>query len=206
VHIFREEARRPLLRTCPKHRIPFGKAIKVAEHRLGVAHDGKTASCMASLRKSALARQISQICTPDRHNKCSSYSSDFALCAAPTSYIMTDSRDTAVMRARIRMNRHHLRSRQLKLRQIDSAQCPACLWFHRPAPVAPTETPSHVLLECPRFENARRNCSIELDLLRVNMTMDVLTGAVHDVPAKARPDALSVSAAFLQKINSVLPI
>jgi hypothetical protein len=49
-------------------------------------------------------------------------------------------------------------------------------------------------------------CSIELNLFNVDMTLDVLTGDVHDVPAKARPDVLSATAAFLHKINTVLLI
>jgi len=206
VKIFREEARSRLRKNCPKYLIPFGKAIKAAEHRLGVSHVSEKASRIASLRKLALTRQICQLRTPDQHHKCSSYSSDFALCPAPTSYIKSDSKTTAVLRARIRLNRHHLRSRQAKLRLIDSAQCPACLWYHRPAPVVPTETPRHVLLDCPRFTTARMQCSIELNLFNVDMTLDVLTGDVHDVPAKARPDVLSATAAFLHKINTVLLI
>lgn len=201
--IFRSESGGFLPKDCPKYRRPLGKRIKTAEFRLGVSHISDKASCMASLRKLALARQIQQIRLPDKQQPKSRYATEFSLWPAPATYIMSDPRDIAVLRARIRLNRHHLRSRQHRLSLADSALCRSCAYL---GPQAPVETPNHILLECPRFDTARMNCLIELDLFGCSLTMDVLTGDIHNVRSQSKADVQSATAAFLRNIDSILTI
>jgi len=201
--IFRTEAGGFLPKNCPKHRVPFGKVIKAVEHRFSIAHTSDKASCMASLRKHALVQQLHQLRLPEKQKAPSCYATEFALWPSPASYIMSDPRDIALLRARIRLNRHHLRSRQHRLSLTDSALCRSCAYL---GPHAPVETPKHILLDCPRFDTARMHCSLELDLLGCPLTMDTLTGGVHNVTGDSKTEVLSATAVFLRKINSMLTI
>ena len=205
--LFRAEARAFLPRRCPKYRIPFGKAIKTIEYQFGVDHDSDKA-CAASLRKIALVRQINQIRAPKELQDRSRYAEEFNLCPAPASYIMTDSRVVATLRARIRMNRHHFRSRQWRLKLVDDPHCPACSSFFDPndAESVPCETPEHVLISCVRFQNARMRCSNGLLLHSVPLTMDVITGDLSAVSAHSKTDIQLATADFLRHINGIIPI
>src|SRR5262249_23671302 len=55
------------------------------------------------------------------------YVREFKQHPAATAYILSDNRQTATLRARIRLNRHHLRSRLHTLDSKIDARCPHCL-------------------------------------------------------------------------------
>jgi hypothetical protein len=91
-----------LPKRCPKSRIPFGKAIETYAYRFAVDHNDSKAASVATLRKLALERQISQIRRTDGKRQPTRYAREFELRPAPTSYILTDSRPSATLRARLR--------------------------------------------------------------------------------------------------------
>ena len=208
VHLlFVQQSRGYLPKRCPKYRIPFAKAVKTVEYRFDVDHESDLAARVASLRKRALARQIRQIRAPDEKRPTSRYAKELKLCPAPTSYILTDKRDIAVLRARIRLNRHHLRARQKKLKIVDDDRCPACVEFYGPqAQSAPSETVAHVLLNCPRFDLARMRCSSVLSKCDTSLTTEVLTGDCSAVSAQHQEDVQLATADFLQSINKIVPL
>src|SRR5690242_18864118 len=68
----------------------------------------------------------------------------FAQHAEPPNYILSDTRPTAILRARLRLNRHHFNELQYRAgHQSDTPFCPSC-------PDVP-ESIDHFLLDCPRF-------------------------------------------------------
>ena len=159
------------------------------------------------MRKLALARQIRQIRAPDEKRPTSRYAKEFKLCPAPMSYIMTDKRDIATLRARIRLNRHHLRSRQKKLKAVEDDRCNACVEFlGAQSHLAPAETAIHVLLKCPRFDHARMRCSSVLSISGTPMSMEVLTGDCSSVPVQHREEVQLATADFLQQISKTVSI
>jgi len=203
--LFRQQRSGFLPKRCRRSRIPFAKAVITDEYRLGVDHNSDTAASIASLRKTALTKQIRLICEPDGKQQPSRFATNFIHRPAPTGYVMKDMRNIASLRARIRLNRHHLRDRQRKLKLIDDDRCPACVEVLGPnAHAAPTENATHVLLECPRFSTSRMQCSAQLHLCGTEMSMDTLTGFFANVPAQHREEARTVTAEFLSKVNKAV--
>lgn len=209
--IFREQSRAALPRNCPKYRIPLAKAVKTVEWQLGVDHDSSEASRISSLRKPALSRQIRQILGPKEPHKRSRYATAHTMRLAPASYLLLDPRKTAILRARLRFNRHHLRARQYKLRLANSPWCPACDWIPRPGKRKPQhllryETPEHVLLSCPRFQLLRINLSAELALQNISPNLDIITGDFTGVRPEGVADIRAATADFLHRIERVVCI
>jgi len=186
-----------LQRKCPKHRIPLAKAVQTVEWQLGVNHDSSNVT-VAVLRKLALAKQIRQIRAPKETHKPSRYATEYTFGPAPTSYIMLDSRDNAILRARMRLNRHHLRQRQHKLGLADSPWCPSCP--HR------EENIQHVLFDCPRLQLARMQLTQELALFGESPDLSVITGDLARVRPAHVAGVLAATATFLSRINQTVSI
>jgi hypothetical protein len=191
---------------CPKSRIPFGKAVATYAYRFGVEHDDNKAANVATMRKLALKRQIGWICRADEKRKPSRYAKEFTPRPAPTSYILTDDRQTATLRARIRLNRHHLRSRQHTLDEKIDARCPHCLALSQAPHLVPDETPQHVLFDCPLHARPRKLWFLELNRFGIPANMQVLTGDFSDVRVEQRGQARTASAALLRDVNEKVPL
>ena len=201
--VYREQSRTRLPPKCPKHRIPLAKAVKTVKWQFRVDHGILNSSRPANLRKLALTRQIRQITSPKGQKERSSYAKMFRLRPAPASYIMCEQRPMAVLRGRIRLNRHHLRDRQHKLGLNESPHCPACMHaFSEQNP----ETSAHVLLHCPRFEPDRMQLLHELQHHGVPLSLDAITGDLPGVSPDGAADIRSATATFLRRIDRCLHI
>jgi Reverse transcriptase (RNA-dependent DNA polymerase)/Endonuclease-reverse transcriptase len=195
-----------------KTNIPFAKFVKKVafswERELGLFFDHTNAECksVAAFYPRAVARNIA-----DLHAEESAVRySRFAQHAEPPNYIMTDSRSNAILRARLRLNRHHFNELLYRAGgQSETPFCPSC-------PEAP-ESIDHVLLDCPLHNAARqllRDALVSCDLpglatlggINQSQAIDVITGDLSLVPSAARFSVLSVTARFLQAINIVRPI
>ncbi len=111
---------------------------------------------------------------------------------------MLDYRPTAILRARIRLNRHHFNSRQHMLKLADTPNCP----LRRKR-----KTDSHVLFDCPRFALARHLCIADLDFHNVPLSLNLLCGDFSSIPpALAVEDVRAATAKFLHCINKIRPI
>ena len=125
------------------------------------------------------------------------------------SYILSEPRPVARLRARIRLNRPSFNASLFKRRLVPTPTCPNC---------EAAEDIEHVLLECHAYDPARYQLVAALKSL-VNPTNDTswslfgsiqcmraITGEVSHVPARDRAVILSISAAFLSAIDSVRKI
>ena len=149
-------AARPCRSAARKAYIPFAKSVETYAYRFEVDHTDSRAAHFASMRKLALERQIRWIKETRGKREPTRYTREFKLCPAPTSYILTDTRQIATLRARLRLNRHHLRSRQRHVGQTVDDRCQHCLALNnQPAHLVPSETPQHVLFDCPLHDQPR---------------------------------------------------
>ena len=120
----------------------------------------------------------------------------------PASDITLDQRKTATLRARVRLNRHHLRSRKWALLMIDASLCPAC----RSLQAVVEESPEHVFIECPRFNTARLHLATECQYHGVALTMPLITGDFSNVPPERVEDIRIATAMFLHTVDQCLHI
>jgi hypothetical protein len=204
--LFKEQRSVSLPKRCPKSRIPFGKAVETYAYRFAVDHNDSKAASVATLRKLALERQIGLIRRTDGKRQPTRYAREFELRPAPTSYILTDSRPSATLRARLRLNRHHLRIRQHTLNANIDERCPSCLALNSQAPhLAPAETPQHVLFDCPLHARPRRLWFLELTRYGIPTNMHILTGDFSAIRPDQRGQAREASANLLRDINDKVP-
>lgn len=184
----------PLPRVIAKRCIPFAKAVKFVEHTWNVFHESATCKSSAALASTALSLQLHDLLSAPKRTRYSR----FSLRPYPTCYIMLDNRPTATLRARIRLNRHHFRSRQHLLRLEDSADCATC---------KVPETAEHVLLTCPRFALHRFHCLAELSQRYTpEFSVSLITGDFRFVHKKILATVQTATARFLHEINSRRPI
>ena len=187
-----------LRRHHPKSLIPFAKLVKKVEIAWNIEHTNPRASSPCLLRPQALKHQIRAIQSLDPAVR--PRYADLCLQPKPASYITSDSRPVAVLRARIRLNRHHLNSRQHLLALVPSSDCPNCL------PSSVPEDPNHVLFHCPRFSLARFYCFAVFRFFNVPLAFDVISGDLSSVRGPARREIQAATAAFLLTINRARPI
>jgi hypothetical protein len=176
----------------PKLFLPFGRLVRKVEADWNIQHDDDAAGQSRQLTATALTRQISSIRSPPQNR--------FAwlhLEPKPTPYILSDDRPTAILRARIRFNRHHFNARQSRLGLSDTADCSVC---HVP------ETDSHVLFHCARFDRARHDCVAALSRHNIPLSLNLVCGDFFDISPDALADAQNATAQFLRVINSCRPI
>jgi hypothetical protein len=201
-----------------KTNMPFAKCIKKIELDWESAicrdFDHTHADCksVAAFYPRAVARNFSDLRKPSRHSESDEpvRFARFANHGEPPMYLLSEPRPTAVLRARLRLNRHHFN--ELLYRAGQQVQSPFCA-------VCPSEPESvdHILLECPQFHAARQRLRAELmacdllllaslDPLNREQTVAAITGELSLVPLQHRPRVLSATATFLHTINSVRPI
>ena len=205
--LFNEQRSVRLPKRCPKSCIPLAKATVTYEYRFGVDHDDSRAANVASMRKLALERQIRKIRETDGKRRPTHYAREFKLRPATASYVLTDTRQIATIRARIRLNRHHLRSRQHRLDGKVDDRCQYCLELSngQAAHLVPSETLQHVLFECPLHARPRKLWSFELSRAGIPLNIDVLTGDYADVRPDKRGLARVFSGNLLRDINEKVP-
>jgi Reverse transcriptase (RNA-dependent DNA polymerase)/Endonuclease-reverse transcriptase len=204
--LFIEQSRAPLPKRCPKRYIPLAKSTVAYAYRFEVDHTDSRAAKIASMRKRALERQINWLKETRGKRKPTRYAREFTQCPAPTSYILTDTRQIATLRARIRLNRHHLRSRQHTLDPTVDNRCQHCLALNnQPALLVPSETPQHVLFECPLHDQPRWLWSIKLARSRIPFNMNILTGDYSEIGPEKRSLARAFTSSLLRDINENVP-
>jgi hypothetical protein len=204
--LFLEQRRMRLPKRCPKRCIPLAKSVVTYEYRFGADHEDTHTANVASMRKLALERQIRWIKDPGGKRQPSRYTREFTLRPAPASYILTDNRQIATLRARIRLNRHHLRSRLHTLDPAVDTRCPHCLALNNQAAhLVPCETLQHVLFECPLHAQPRKLCFFELNRYGIPADLHVLSGDFSAVGPDTRGQARIASANLLRDINEKVP-
>lgn len=195
-----------------KTNIPFAKFIKkieVAWERDVCSHFDHThpdCKSVAAFYPRALAKNVTALHAEDQPVRFAR----FAQHAEPPGYILSDARPIAILRARLRLNRHHFNELLYRAgQQSDTPFCPSCSDL--------PESVDHVLLDCPRFLAQRQllrdsliSCDLyglaELGGLNRNQAIDVITGDLYVVPSSARATVLLATAKFLQAINAVRSI
>jgi hypothetical protein len=189
--LFTRQFTQHLPRNTPKSRIPFGMAVRAISHFWGVDHTDKDCRSSRSLTKRALERQIAQIrsaASPPRY-------AQLDLSPWPADYLKLDDRQTAILRARLRLNRHHFRARQHRLGLEDSPDCTVC---------SVPETAHHVLFECVRFDLSRHACFSVLSFHNAQLaSLSLLTGDFGYIRRKAVLEVENATARFLHTINRV---
>ena len=98
---------------------------------------------------------------------------ELSLKPAPTTYILTELRHIASLRAKLRLNRNKL-NYNLFRRKLHLPFCPTC--------PDTNEAAHHVLFTCPIFDAARRICFNTLDAYDCPVNFEVLTGDVSSIP------------------------
>jgi hypothetical protein len=198
-----------------KTNMPFAKLIKKIafrwESEIGRDFDHTHSHCksVAAFYKHAVSKNITDLHFSSEDPEPIRYAR-FAHHAEPASYILSETRPIAILRARLRLNRHHFNELLYTAgKQVDSPFCPSC-------PNVP-ESIDHVLLECPQFHTARqqlRDVFVSCDLpvlasfddLNRNQAIDVITGDLALIPSAPRHQIQSATASFLHAINVVRPI
>jgi len=180
--------------TTPKSLIPFGQRVKSIEASWVVDHASVTPAFKRSLRTRALSLQLVQL----RESPSSGILRNLSLKPAPTSYILLEPRQVAILRAKLRLNRNHLNHNRYRRKLTLSPYCPVCPSLE--------ETGQHVLFSCPAFDAARYQCFNTLAAYGCPVTFEVLTGDVSSIPPRHRKVALAASAKLLQTINLHRPL
>lgn len=209
--IYRAQLLARLPPKLPRAYIPLAKSVKTIEYLFGIEHTSDAASSVRDLRARALKIQIARLrssLTPPRY-------ASLKLHPAPATYILTDNRPTATLRARIRLNRHHFLERQHRLHLAEDSSCAFCTFLMGKEPQqlgiygsarGPSESAEHILLHCPGFAVARYGCIETLRLSDVPFTIDVITGDVRSASSREYPLVQSATAQFLWTVNNRRPI
>jgi hypothetical protein len=201
-----------------KANLPFAKFIKK------IALDWESAICrdfdhthtdcksIAAFYPRAVARNFADLAKPSPYSESGEPVRYVRLAnhGEPPTYLVSEPRPIAVLRARLRLNRHHFNELLYRAgKQVPSPFCAVC--------VSATESLDHVLFECPQFNHARQKLRDDLaahdlhllasfnDINRVQ-TLAVVTGELSLVSHHLHAHVLSATATYLHVINSVRPI
>ena len=132
--------------TIAKSHRKFGQTIALAEHRLKIKHTSATASSLRELKLHALALQRQSLLAQDAGK----FYKRLVPPDGAASYILSEKRPIARLRARLRLNRPAF-NQSLFTRQLSpTAKCPFCGFI---------EDVEHVLLECYAYDSARHALS-----------------------------------------------
>lgn len=198
-----------------KTNMPFAKlALKISlnwEREIAPEFDHTHEDCksVAAFYPRALAQNISELLFPASEQEPVRYAR-FVHHAEPASYILSETRPTAVLRARLRLNRHHFNEHLHHAgKQAETPFCPYC--------PSVSESVDHVLLECPQYHAFRQRLRDELiacdlpgiasfsDLNRA-AAVDVITGDFSLIPRAVRQAVQSATATFLHAVHVVRSI
>ena len=104
-------------------------------------------------------------------------------------YLLVDGKPLACHRARLRFNQARL-NQSLHMRHLTASPfCDTCPDVE--------ETPAHVLLDCPRYTVARRSCSLHLESLGLQLSLNVLLGEVASLSQSRQTEVLRLTGKFI---------
>jgi hypothetical protein len=170
-----------------KSRIPFSVCLARAETDLGVRHQRVTRSDLHKAAHSAQDRELVGATAASLFKRVQSR-------VKPASYLLSDPRPTAVLRARFRLNRANLNAWLYRCGAVPAPRCPKC--NH------PSEDLDHVILHCPAYNAPRLACQAELLRLGAPSSLPVLLGSMDDVPQNHRRSCLAATATFVSNISA----
>lgn len=110
-------------------------------------------------------------------------------------YLVSDDRQTFCLRARLRFARSYLRAHQHRLGLADSAVCEQC-------DLGRDETAEHVVLECPKYNAARRELQATLLQHQLALSPAVVLAALWK-KNKLTPAVLEATGKFLRTISDL---
>jgi len=114
--LFDKQRQQPI-RAVRKSYMPFANKVRKTEALWNINHADANAASSRSLTRAALEAQLQQLRNPFPKTRFSW----LHLEPQPTPYILRDDRQTAQLRARIRLNRHHFNTRLLNWQTQTSA-------------------------------------------------------------------------------------
>ena len=117
-----------------------------------------------------------------------------------SAYLVYNTRPTAALRARLRLDRSYLNESKARRGWADTELCSDC-------PNLP-ESLEHVLLHCPTFAHSRGVCEMTFAQLGIPFSTASILDAepFDDLPAAARDAALHASSRLLYAINQLRPL
>jgi len=179
------------LAKVPRPLWPFGRSVKKLECEWDIQHSDSAVINGTALRRCTLSRQLDLLHKSNfSHLLCNLQPSP-----CPTAYIRHDPRTTAILRARIRLNRCNVNHSLFRRNLSDTDICPVCPGV--------TETSQHILFACPAYDSARHSCFNALDGFGCPISLAVLTGDMVSVRSSNRSLALHITATYLIAINTI---
>ena len=117
------------------------------------------------------------------------------------SYLCLDDRQTACLRARLRLDRSGLAESLVRRRSATSSACRLCKSSSSARVVE--ETLEHALLHCPAYAASRQVLRAHL-ADSIPLSCEVILGCLPpDTPAAAQLEALQASGAFLRDVMRI---
>ena len=114
-----EQYARPI-QTSLNHLTSFGSYLKQAEARFNFDHSEQIPAFKRSLRSRSLSMQIDQL----RKCEYSRILRNVSIHPSPCSYIKLDQRPSAILRARLRLNRNHLNYTKFRCKDVTVSSLP----------------------------------------------------------------------------------
>jgi len=111
-------------------------------------------------------------------------------------YLQHDERATFVLRARLRFARSYLRHHQHRLGLSADAVCQEC-------DTGRNETIDHVVLECPKYSEARRQLQEALALLGVRLSPSLVLGQLTTRELRVAKRVLEATGTFLRTVHEL---
>jgi hypothetical protein len=116
--------------------------------------------------------------------------------AGPSCYLLSDPKSVASRRARLRLDRSGLNDSRFRRRLTPSPLCPDCKVY--------VDTPEHVLLHCPHYDQTRQTVRSTLSRYGLQLDFALAMGDVEGLPStRLQKDTLSATALLLSAINRI---
>ena len=116
--------------------------------------------------------------------------------AGPSRYLLCDSSPVASRRARLRLDRSGLNESRFRRRLAPSLLCPDCKVF--------VDTPEHVLLHCPQYDQVRHRVQSTLSGFGLQLDVALAMGDVEGLPStRLQKDVLLATSALLSAIDRI---
>jgi len=190
--LFDKQRQQPI-RAVRKSYMPFANKVRKTEALWNINHADANAASSRSLTRAALEAQLQQLRNPFPKTRFSW----LHLEPQPTPYILRDDRQTAQLRARIRLNRHHFNTRLFRMKLADTDLCLVC---------RVPESDYHIIYDCSRFALPRHRCCAVLDYAAVPLSLNVVTGDFTNIAPDLVAEVAKATADFLKAVNAVRPI
>jgi hypothetical protein len=190
-YLFLHQYLLPLKPGTPKSQVRLGQSAAALESEWRVKIRFPLPHVLPGL---AFQRQLQELSKSKFSTRFKALSPPASACA----YVLRDPRSTAILRARIRLNRTHFNDHLFTRKLAPNPFCGTC----------PTEreTAHHVIFDCPAHDAARFALSNALTACDAPFSLAVITGDVSALPPKCHKEVLAVTAKFLASINVRRPI